>query len=437
MSSYKKSIICCSLLLILSGCSSKTFALKNNEVRKDFITVPSKPFEYEDQYIIYALEYENQKYYENAKEAYLKLFEKTNKYEYFIKYLTLSFHLKYYKIVNEKISKYMIEDIKEEEMMLRLNCFSLMKLEEKDKALQVAKKLLSKFESDINHELLGSIYLDLKDYTNSVKHFKNSFDINNSSTTLLTLTNIQYYYLNEKDEAKNSLQKYIDENGYIYNLSIQLLSFYEKDKEDKKLTKLLKSMYLSYKDNDNEVFFSKTRNLLISYLAKKNVFDAIDFLEKNDEESKILLSLYRSINDSKKAYDLLTKLYNQTNDLNYLAQQAIIEFEMSENKIDILDNVISKFNKVVENSDSSVYQNYLAYILIDYEKDIKRGISLVKKALEKEPKNLAYLDTLAWGQYKLNNCAEAYINMKKVVDGAGLKDSEIKFHWEKIKECIK
>ena len=60
-----------------------------------------------------------------------------------------------------------------------------------------------------------------------------------------------------------------------------------------------------------------------------------------------------------------------------------------------------------------------------------------KKALKKEPKNLAYLDTLAWGEYKLNNCAEAYIQMKKVVDEAGLEDKEIRLHWEKIKECVK
>ena len=59
------------------------------------------------------------------------------------------------------------------------------------------------------------------------------------------------------------------------------------------------------------------------------------------------------------------------------------------------------------------------------------------KALEKDSSNIAYIDTLAWGEYKLKNCKEAFINMKKVVDEVGLDDAEIKLHWENIKECYR
>ena len=73
--------------------------------------------------------------------------------------------------------------------------------------------------------------------------------------------------------------------------------------------------------------------------------------------------------------------------------------------------------------------------MIDFNIDIKRGLVLVKKALETEPNNIAYIDTLAWGEYKLKNCKEAYIQMKKVVDEVGMDDEEIKLHWEQIQEC--
>ena len=43
----------------------------------------------------------------------------------------------------------------------------------------------------------------------------------------------------------------------------------------------------------------------------------------------------------------------------------------------------------------------MAYLLIDYELDINKGVALVKKALVQDPENIAYLDTLAWGEYKL------------------------------------
>ena len=62
-------------------------------------------------------------------------------------------------------------------------------------------------------------------------------------------------------------------------------------------------------------------------------------------------------------------------------------------------------------------------------------ILLIAKALEVEPDNMAYVDTLAWGEYKLQNCNEAFIQMKRVVDEIGTDDYDIKLHWDKIKEC--
>jgi len=44
--------------------------------------------------------------------------------------------------------------------------------------------------------------------------------------------------------------------------------------------------------------------------------------------------------------------------------------------------------------------NFLGYMLIDYDIDIGRGIRYVKKALQFEPKNPAFLDSLGWGYFK-------------------------------------
>ncbi len=115
----------------------------------------------------------------------------------------------------------------------------------------------------------------------------------------------------------------------------------------------------------------------------------------------------------------------------------MLEFEMAKDKKTVIKSVVKKFEDVLTVLDNHVYQNYLGYILIDLDIDVKKGLKYVKKALEKAPNNLAYIDSLAWGQYKLNECKEALINIKKVVDGAGLDDIEIKTHWNKIKECNK
>ena len=436
MSRYKNYLVTATLLLSLSGCSIASNKLEPKLTQKnEFVKVDSKEFELENHYIMFALEYENQRAFDDARQVYLSLFKNTNRYEYLLRYLMISFNLKDYKNVKENVSKNLIDGIKEEELLLKLYSLSLLNLNDSKNALIYAQKLIAKYESDLNYELLGSIYLELKDFKKAYLSFEKSFKLNNSENTLVTLSNIQYYYLSEKEEAKKRLEDFIKEKGYIFNLSLQLLTFYEKDNQNEKLTPFLKEMYFEYKKDNNTDLFNKTKNLLVKYLAKENINEAILFLEKDSPNDVLLISLYQSSNNVDKAYSLLNKLYKETNNLEFLAQIAIIEFEKASDKSLIINDVITKLDKALKNVNNAVYNNYFAYLLIDYDKDIKKGLELVKKALKKQPDNLAFIDTLAWGEFKLNNCKEAYVQMKKVVDKVGLEDKEIKLHWEKIKEC--
>ena len=438
MPSYTKYLVLCLLLFFFNGCSNKTSDLENKEpIKVKFIEVKTKSFELENQYIILALESENQRLYYDARELYIRLFEKTNNYEYLVKHLAISTQIKDYKIVKEYASKYYKNNIKQEEIILRLYTFSLFKLGDQKEALLNAQKLTNLFQNDVNYELLGTIYLQQKDYLKAYELFEKAFTLNKSANTFLNLTNIQYFNLSQKEEAISKIEQYIKENGHDFNLSMQLLAFYEKEQKTGKIIPLLKEMYSEYKKNNEALMFSKTKILLIKYIAKDNVGMAINFLEENKEEDEILLNLYKITNQPSKAYTLLGSLYSNSNNLEYLGQQAIIEFEMAEDKRKVLNSVITKFEKVVENIDNHIYENYLAYILIDFNINVSKGVTLVKKALVQEPNNLAYIDTLAWGQYKLKNCKEANKQMKRVVDEIGLNDEEIKLHWEKIKECKK
>ncbi len=441
MSSYKKSLVFCFLLPFFIGCSNKTVEIENNNIKETekigFVEVKTKSFELENQYIILALETENQKLYYDARDFYFLLFERTNNYEYFTKYLTMLTQIKDYELVRSQVLKYYLNNIKQEELILRLYTFALFKLDIQKEAVDNGEKLIKLFPNDINYELLGSIYLDQKNSLKAYEFFEKAFEMNKSVNTFFNLTNILYYNLSKKEEAINKIEQYILLNGHDFNLSIQLLTFYEKEQKIEKIVPFLKEMYNEYKSNNEIMSLNKTKILLVKYLAKDSVSTAIDFLEQNKEEDEVLLSLYKITNQPQKIYDLLEVLYLKSNNIDYLAQQAIIQFEMSEDKKKVLNEVVMKFDRVLYNSDNHIYQNYLAYILIDYDLNVRRGVSLVKKALEKDPKNIAFLDTLAWGEYKLKNCKEAFNQMKKVIDEVGLDDEEIRTHWQKIKECKK
>ncbi|MEV9615717.1 tetratricopeptide repeat protein [Aliarcobacter butzleri] len=435
MPSYKKIIIFCLFLTtIFIGCSIKDSNLENKEHTNNFRKVEIKNFDLENYYIMYALELEEQKMYINARDMYIKLFENTNNYEYFVKYLAITTQLGEYDLVKQQVSKYLLENIKEEEIILRLYSYSLFKLNEMDKATQNAKILAKKYENAMNYELLATIYLANKDFINAHDSFENALKFEDSSGIVVTLASLEFFQLNEKEEAIERLKNYIPKSEYDFNLSLQLLAFYEDLNQKDKIVEFLKEMFVYYKKSDNELLLNKTKALFWKYVDK-NI--AISFWEEQKEEDEFLLNFYRTTNQIDKAYDLLTKLYKNTNNVDFLAQQAIIEFETAKDKKSVLKDVVSKFDIVIKNSSYHIYQNYFAYILIDYDINISRGLDLVKKALEQEPSNIAYLDTLAWGEYKAKNCKEAYYWMKQIVDEVGLEDSEIKLHWEKIQECKK
>lgn len=437
MSSYKKYLIFCLALFVFNACANKEIKLENQEQTKktNFKKVKIKTFDLEDQFIMYAIEAENQRMYYDAKEIYLRLFENTNNYQYLVKSLTISTQLKEYEFVKVNASKYLIDNIKEEEAILKLYAFSLFKLKEKREAIINAQKLVENYKNDVNYELLGTIYLDDKQNLKAYESFENAFSLNNSNGTLLSILNIQFFNLSQKEEAIKRLEKELVNRNYDFNLSLQLLAFYENQKAKDKIKEHLKNCYFYYKKSENQLLLNKTKALFVKYLVNDNIGYVIDFWEQNGEQDEILLNLYKITNQTQKAYDLLNKLYNNSNNMDYLAQQAIIEFEMATDKKAVLFDVIAKFEKVLAKVDNHIYQNYLAYLLIDYEVDIRKGLDLVIKALNKEPSNIAYIDTLAWGQYKLRSCKEAIKNMKIVVDEVGLDDVEIKLHWEKIKEC--
>jgi tetratricopeptide (TPR) repeat protein len=179
----------------------------------------------------------------------------------------------------------------------------------------------------------------------------------------------------------------------------------------------------------------KILNLLITSLEKKDIKLAIKFLEKNMVDNARLLVLYEKVGQYKKALKLVRKIYLKTKNKALLGQIAILRFELAKDKKAQMKHVIANFEIALRYTQDASYKNYYGYLLIDYELDIQKGLRLVQEALHSSPTNMAYMDSVAWGYFKLNNYAKALTYMKKVVDQVGLENEEIKVHWERIKRC--
>ena len=95
---------------------------------------------------------------------------------------------------------------------------------------------------------------------------------------------------------------------------------------------------------------------------------------------------------------MIKKLYKKTKDLNYLAQSAIYKFESYPEKKPnaLIKESVKDLGAVTAKIQNDVYDNYLGYLLIDYDIDVSRGVELVKRALTKDPTSIFYKDSLAW-----------------------------------------
>lgn len=425
MSSYKSYLIIFFTLFIFSSCSRTP------------LSIDEKIFEQEDELILYALEYENMKEYNKSIDIYTELFQKTNRYIYLTKTLVLYIELKDFKKIKELAQKNLNEESLEYENILRIYVISLLNLREYDEAFLNAKILLNNFKNSQNYEIMSNVFYLQKKYEEAVKYSESAYLEDLNTKSLLNLVNILYVYLNEKEKAISYLETHIRLYGDDLTVNYKLLSIYQEQKDIDGIISILKRIYYKYKNDENYNAMMKTNNVLINYLEKKDVSLAIKFLKKENNNPEKLLNLYKKTNQAENALKIIKNIYKKTSNIELLAQIAILEFESAKNKKDVLFSVIKKFEDVLSVLDNHMYQNYLGYILINFDIDVKKGLQYVNKALKKAPSNIAYIDSLAWGQYKLNDCKNAYTNMKKVVDSVGLTDDEIILHWNKIKECKK
>ncbi|WP_129106819.1 tetratricopeptide repeat protein [Halarcobacter bivalviorum] len=396
-----------------------------------------KPYQNENELILHALEYIKEGNRIKASNLFLELFHKTLNDEYLFEYARLAFSIRKYDEIINVIESNQNSIVRNEEKVLKIYILSLMQKKELDKVKTNLDKLLKISKSDSNKELLANYYLLKKDYKEAKDIFEEVYEKSLTSATLLNLVDIMYTYLGEKKEAINYLESHLNIYGCDNLVCSKLLGFYQEQNDIDGVISVLKRTYTSFKENDNVYTLDKVYKLLMYYLEKKDIKEAIAFLEETGANDERLFVLYQNARMPEKAFALVKKLYDETGNLDYLAQIAMLEFEVAKDRKEVLPSVIKKFEDVLAVLDNHIYQNYLGYILIDFDIDVKKGLGLVNKALEKAPNNLAYIDSLAWGQYKLGDCKNAKINMKKVVDSTGLNDEEIRIHWEKIKECSK
>ncbi|WP_187648466.1 tetratricopeptide repeat protein [Nitrosophilus labii] len=423
---WNNKIVSLILIIIFSfftGCSLK-------QPQKESKYCCPKLFEDEDRFIMTALYFKQLGAYRDSAKLFNILYKKTKRVEYKIE------EIKNYIIIRdyEKAKRESLKALKEHPnnlKLLRLTAVIFFHLKNLKKAQEYIQKAIKMADKPQDYEFLASLYLAQKKYELALKYYQSAYTIKPNDKTVDQMATIMFLYLDKKNEAIAYLETHSRMYGCSKKVCQKLVSFYGAINDIDGLLSVYKRLYEKFKEDSYGFKIAEI------YIYKKEYDKAINFLEETRLDDELLLELYKMTKTYDKAAQLANRLYIKTGDLNYLAQNAIFEFESSKIKDEkLLKDVSYKIEKVIKSVKNSLYLNYLGYLYIDFDIDIDRGIELVKEALKQNPESPFYQDSLAWGYYKKGRCKEAWELMEKVVKKLGLKDEEVKLHYQKIKDCI-
>jgi tetratricopeptide (TPR) repeat protein len=295
----------------------------------------------------------------------------------------------------------------------------------------LALELVQKSKEIDDYLLVSEIYVKLKHFDTAVKYLEGAYIKDYNEKILDKISIVLYVNLQRKKDAIAQLETHSRIHGCSKMICSRLIGFYSNDNN---IDGLLSTYLRLYKIDSNKDIAKKIVQI---YGYKKDYLKMIDFLQVNKIDDELLLQLYIQFKNYKKASPLAKEIYNDGGDISYLGQSAIFEYESSDNKNDkvMQKSVVKKLKEVINTKKDGIYLNYLGYLLIDHEIDVKKGMEYVQEALILEPNSIYYLDSLAWGHYKLGECQKAKEIIDRVVNMDGSSNSEVVKHVNSINKC--
>jgi len=417
--------------LFLISCSGITPKSEGQSSEKEKSNINKKLYPQEDTYIIFALRAEKIGDHKSASKLFDDLYEKTKRKEYLYRALSNDIASKNYQnvvVVVDNITKGSLDDFK----LVRLKIIALLQMKKLDEALVLATALVEKSQVTSDYILTSDIYRKQKKYDIALKYLESAYVKDYDEHILDKMSIIMYVDLGRKKDAIAQLETYSRMKGCSELICDRLIGFYSNENNIDGILSTYLRMYEKFKKPE------VASKIIQIYGYKKDYLKMIDFLEKSKTDDETLLQLYAVTKNYKKAFPLANKLYIESGDITLLGQSAIYEYEDSQKKDDkvILADVVKKLKTVVNANTDPLYENYLGYILIDHEINVKEGIRYIKNVLKVQPDSAFYLDSLAWGYFKLNQCKRAKVIMDRVVTLEGGDDPEVKVHVKKINDCI-
>jgi tetratricopeptide (TPR) repeat protein len=227
-----------------------------------------------------------------------------------------------------------------------------------------------------------------------------------------------YRAMDQTDQAIDAYRQIADVDPTLApRSSAQVIDAYRTGKE---YTKAQQEADAAIKKWPDDRMIRMTRDSMLAEMGK--IDEAAADLKKmlsGKDDRDIYVSLANTYEKGKrweemgKALDAAEKLSDTTEDKSgiWFMRGAMLE------RMKKLDKAEVEFRKVLKaDPDNAGAMNYIGYMLADANLRLEESLDLITKALDIEPGNGAYLDSLGWVQFRLGRLEDAEKNLRRALD---------------------
>ena len=282
-----------------------------------------------------------------------------------------------------------------------------LQLENKEKAKSIFKDLSEQdpFQSSYLN-IYSELAIQTKNFEEAISHIQKLINDNGDSSLLKSKLGILYHSSGNSKKGEEVLKGLFDKNELNGQHSLALFEIYFDNKDNINAAKVSDRMIASLPE-DWRGYYSRS----LVFMDESDYESAVSILAPVSETFSNIFSVqyilglcYSRIKMNDEAIDFYNRaLTIRPNSINVLHSIAILYDDIGEwvKSDKIYDQLIDNDPK-----DAQAFNNY-AYSLVERNKDLKRALIYAKKAVELEPKNPSYLDTIGWAYFKMDDLKRA------------------------------
>ena len=285
-----------------------------------------------------------------------------------------------------------------------------------EKATNLYKQLI---DIDNNNSYYLSTYIDLivmsGDYDNGIVALKSLIEIEGETTERLSQLGILYYNTNRIVKAKPIFNKLLSMDHFDATTMHFLSNIYiEQGILDSAL--IIANKIIDHHPSDPRGYLDAA----LTELNNENPIGAIEILEPvnrtfNNEFSiqYLLGSSYQQLEE----YDKATVVLRQSLKIYPESRGARHTLAIASDALSYWNESDSLYEGLIESDTNDVQAlNNYSYSLVERNIQLNKALAMAKKAIELEPNNAAYLDTIGWIYYKMDNVEKALSFIRKSVE---------------------